>query len=224
MSAPGYFDSGDQAPRPIRFEPGSFTPPIAEATVVPYTPATPAKWPATPPGTVAQALDDLAAGSGSSASGLLATYSADNGATDVSILGTQTPIATTASITVKAGQKLNIHATACFSSGEISDYAIDMQVLLGATVVDETVENVRSSFAAAEGATVTRSFQISPVAGTYTVQLSASQGSGSTVKVLGTAKTSNGTPYGRLLVELVNVQRRGVRVDAREANLTSAAT
>jgi len=64
MSAPGYFDSGDQAPRPFKFEPGSFpTTVIVEATVVPYTPVAPAKWPSPTPGSVASALDDLAAAS-----------------------------------------------------------------------------------------------------------------------------------------------------------------
>jgi hypothetical protein len=62
MSAPGYIDSSSQPPRPIRFEPGSFTTPIAEATVVPYTPGAPANW-SPDPSTVAQGLDELAGSS-----------------------------------------------------------------------------------------------------------------------------------------------------------------
>jgi len=45
-----------------KIEPGSFSPPIGEASVIPYTPSTPGNWPSPTPGTVAQALDDLSAG------------------------------------------------------------------------------------------------------------------------------------------------------------------
>jgi hypothetical protein len=61
----GNSDGG--VPTAGKIEPGSFSPPIGEATVIPYTPGSPANWPSPNPTTVAQALDDLAKGGGDDA-------------------------------------------------------------------------------------------------------------------------------------------------------------
>lgn len=133
---PSYFDSSSQVPRPIRLgdsggtpspgspfevpenvptpgivEPGSYATPIAEASVVPYTPAVPGNWSPAVPHDVAQALDEVAAG---------------------------TRVASTAA-TVAAGAVYTLRSTDAFIRFDTSGGAVATANLLPGAFIGQTV-------------------------------------------------------------------------------------
>jgi hypothetical protein len=59
LSAGDPITIAESVPTPGKIEPGSFSTPIGEATVIPYTPAAPTRWSSPIPATVAAALDDV---------------------------------------------------------------------------------------------------------------------------------------------------------------------
>ncbi len=102
------FDTGDAAtPLLSKVEPGSYSTPIAEASVVPYTPAAPSKW-SPVPSSVAKALDGLAA-SGGGGSGAVTSVTASS---PLSSSGGTTPNLTIAVAGQTEGDLLYFNGTA----------------------------------------------------------------------------------------------------------------
>jgi hypothetical protein len=153
------------------------------------------------------AIDELYAktkktGGGGGSSGLVKTYYADNGATTITFTGAQQPIATIAGVVVGAGQKVIVHAAVWVNNSGDSAADSDIQVTENGAVVDET----RGSTLGLADASVARIFELSPAPGTYTYVLQGAYvGLNSGPQVYGTAGSPNGTPGGRLTVEVVSV-------------------
>ena len=150
------------------------------------------------------ALEAETGGAGATG-GLVATYSADNGAVDVSVVTGpgQTPVVTMPGVVTAAGQKVKIDATTYFINGDVAKYTADMQVTVDGVVVDETKQDVVQH---ASNTTITRSFEVLGLApGAHTIVLSMGVLGITAPTVPGAGSTPNGTPGARLTAEVVSV-------------------
>ncbi len=138
--------------------------------------------------------------------GLVATYSSDNGSTDMPV-GTSTAVlATISGVIVAAGQSVIVHATTFYSvtagTGPGS-YIAGVKSNIGGPLVP--IDLVEATSIVSETDVITRVFEIKiPTPGTYTFEL-VGQVTGALTAALVTGDVTNVSPGARLTVEVVSV-------------------
>jgi hypothetical protein len=144
---------------------------------------------------------------GTGVSGLVATYYADNGSTDI-VVGdvSDTTLVTITGIAAIAGQKLLIHATVNYTSiagNGVIFTGVYVSQPPGPFVIEDATED---STVIMPSHTVTRVFQVTvSTSGTYSVQLQGICQDGATsATVVGRPPGTGLTPSARLTVEVIN--------------------